>query len=443
MSLKRGILYTFLTQAPTLLMYFVASMLMTRMLGDVGRGEYALLTNDGALLAMLVGLNLAFGVSYFTAKNTGDVKKLVGTAATFLILDLLFIPMFLFGISLSDALTDLSMPVGRTHWAYWAFLYLMVMCSLVNGTISAVLLGLKQFKVLNAMSILNAALSAIGFLFLYLYKEQITSSLILPSVLMISAAVLVIQSLTWCVLYGIIVKVPPIPVWSWSIIKPILIFSLIGHLSTLVNLINYRFDVWVVDHYCGPAELGLYAVAVGVGQLLFHIPDPFARVVQPFLFGQVKDEMLARFKVVARLSFTSVLLIGIGLAFTAQWILPLLFGDVFIGSVSALWLLLPGILFSSGFKVLAQLVINSDMQRFNLLATSVGALFTIILDLIMIPRWGIEGAALASTISYLLILLVVVGVIRTRLNISVHDLFILRSTDIALLRNFRSWKRTP
>ena len=54
MSLKRGILYTFLAQAPALLLYFVSSTLITRMLGDAGRGEYAVIQNHAALLTMLL-----------------------------------------------------------------------------------------------------------------------------------------------------------------------------------------------------------------------------------------------------------------------------------------------------------------------------------------------------------------------------------------------------
>ncbi len=415
---------------------------MTRMLGDVGRGEYALLTNDSALLAMLLSLNLAFGVGYFTAKNPGDIRSLVGVAASLVLLNGILVPFLLFCASGIGTLSELFMPNGRTHWAYYGFLYLTVISSLVNGAMAAVLLGLKKFKVLNGMSILNASSNMIGFSALYLFREHLEPEDVLPMVLMVAAATMALQSIVWCTVYGFIVKIMPKPIWTWSIIGPVLAFSMVGHSSNLVNLINYRFDVWVVDHYWGASQLGLYAVAVGVGQLLFYIPEPFTRVVQPYLFGQVKDEMLERYKVVARLNFTSVLVISIMLALIAQWLIPFLFGDVFSSSVLALWLLLPGIVFSSAFKLLASLVINANMQRYNLLATGVGAVFTIVLGLLVIPVHGIAGAAIVSTFSYLMTLTVVVLVIRFRLKIAVHDLFFLRLSDLAYFRDLSSWKRT-
>lgn len=440
--MKRGIFYTFLTQAPTLLLYFVSSTLMTRMLGDVGRGEYALLTNDSALFAMLLSLNLAFGVAYFTAKNPGDIRALVGVATSLVLFNGILVPFLLLGASEIGSFSNVFMPAGRTHWAYYGFLYLTVMSSLINGAMAAVLLGLKKFKVLNGMSILNASSNMIGFSALYLFREHLEPDEVLPAVLMVAGATMALQTIIWCAAYAIIVKIAPKPIWTWSIIAPVLAFSLVGHTSNLVNLINYRFDVWVVDHYWGTSQLGFYAVAVGIGQLLFYIPEPFTRVVQPYLFGQVKDEMLERYKVVSRLNFTSVLVISILLALVAQWLVPFLFGEVFANSVMALWLLLPGIVFSSGFKLLASLVINGNLQRYNLLATGVGALFTIVLGLLVIPLYGIAGAAIVTTISYFMTLLVVVLVIRFKLKIAVHDLFFLRFSDLVYFRELSSWKRT-
>lgn len=440
MSLKRGILYTFLTQAPTLFLYFLASTAMTRLLGDVGRGEYALITNLSALLSMVMGLNLGFGITYFTSRSVTGSRNAIGVATNLLLIDLIIIPVILWGIASSPQLLRLLMPDGRTHWAFWGFIHLSVMLSMVNSTISGVLLGRKRFRSINAMSLFTAGISALAFIALYLLRDQVPPRKMFPAVLAVSAASMMVVTMGWCILYVKQIGIWPRLMLSWSTMRPVLAFTMVGHLSNLINLINYRFDVWVVDHYQGPAELGLYAVAVGLGQLLFQIPEPFSRVVQPFLFGQVKDEMLARFKAVARVSFTAVLLASVILAIFAHSIVPMLYGEVFNGSVNALYLLLPGIVFSSAFKVLAQLVVQGGFQQFNLLATALGAVVTVGLDLVLIPPLGIEGAALASTVSYLVVLLVVAQVIRSRMGIGVGDTFLVRVSDLVLLRDLVRWK---
>lgn len=437
--MKRGILYTFLTQVPTLLLYFVSSTMMTRLLGDAGRGEYALLNNQVVLLSLLMSLNLGLGITYFTAKTSNDLRRSVGTAATLLLLTALVLPPLLWAFSNSTTMTTLLMPDHRAGWPYWAFVYLSIMLGLVSGAIGAVMLGLKKFRVLNGMTILNAVLSAMAFGALYLLRDRIGHRDMLPTVLALTLAVLIMQTAVWTFQYAVHVRMLPLPVWSWPLIRPILAFSMIGYFSNLINLVNYRFDVWVVDQYHGVAALGLYAVAVGMGQLLFYVPDPFARVVQPYLFGQVNDEMLSRYKAVARLNFTSLLILGLMMAILAPWVLPMLFGEVFSGSVLPLQLLLPGILFSGATKILAQLVVQQGRQYFNLLATAVGAIFTIGLDLLLIPAWGIEGAALASTLSYLTILTVILLVIRYHTGIPIHDMFLLRISDYQLLRQQLKW----
>ena len=433
MSFKRSILFTFLSQAPTLLLYFISSTLLTRLLGDVGRGEYALLTNQVALLAMLVSFNVGFGVTYFTSKAGHAAKEVIGMAATMLCVNLVIVPVILFGFASSLRLTDLFMPTGRTGLMYWGYVYFSIVLSLLNTTIAAVLLGLKRFKILNLMGIFNAGLSALAFLILFLARATLASADILPMVLVVSSIAMALNTGVWIVLYIVDVRIPPIPIWTWSILRPILAFSLIGHLSNLINLINYRFDIWVIGDTLGESQLGIYTVAVGVAQLLFYIPDPFSRVVQPYLFGQLKDEMLDKFKTVARVNFTAVLGLALLLAATAHWLLPLLFGSVFSASVNPLYLLLPGIVLSSATKLLVPLVVHGGYQRVNLYSISIAAVLTVVLALLLIPIMGIEGAAIATSLAYVVIMVAVLWTIRYRMGIPIHDIFLVRPSD---LRNF-------
>lgn len=442
MSLKRGLFYTLLTQAPTLVLYFVASTVMTRMLGDVGRGEYALITNHSALLSMLMSFNISFGITYFASRTPDDHARIIATASTVLLFNILVVPLVLLLTSLITPLTLVMMPVGRLHWPFWGYIYVNVVLSMVNTSVASLLLAAKRFNVLNWMSLFNAGLSAAGMVAIYLFPGDGQGTDRFPDVLLVSTVTMALVSAVWCVLYMVHVNVAPWPSLEWATIRPILRFSLVSHLSNLINLINYRFDVWVVGHYSGEAQLGLYAVAVGIGQLLFNVPEPFSRVMQPFLFGQVRQEMLSRFKAVARVNFSVLLLLALFLALSGGWVIPWLFGSEFAPSVGPLCLLLPGIVLSGAAKLLAQLVIQGGRQRFNLIAAASAAVVTIVLDLVLIPRWGIHGAAIATSLAYATVLGVILHTIRTRLGIPVHDLFLLRLSDLALLSRQMPWSRT-
>lgn len=434
MSLKRGIFYTFLTQAPTLLLYFVASTLMTRILGDQGRGAYALLQNQVALLAMLLGFNTGFGITYFTSKAGADPSKVVGIAASMLIVNIIGAPLLLALIFWNNDLRGIFMPEEAFHWGYVTYVGVSVLLSQLITAIGAIMLGMKKFRILNRMTILSALLSAVGFGLLYLFRERMQEVHVLPAVIGITFTCALALTVSWCYIYVREVGILPSPTWSWSVLKPFMALALIGYGSNLINMINYRFDIWVVGNFAGTAQLGLYAVAVGMGQLFFYIPEPFSRVVQPFLYDNMEPEMLAKFKFIVRINFTSVMLLSLGLGISAPWIVPLLFGQTFHGSVIALQWLLPGILFVSGSKLIGLLVIEGGYFRYSLYSTIIAAAFTIVLDLVLIPRLGIVGASIASSVSYLPLLAVPCLVIRYKMGIPVWDMFLLRSSDLARIR---------
>ncbi len=185
---------------------------------------------------------------------------------------------------------------------------------------------------------------------------------------------------------------------------------------------------------CVHVTNGWAALAVGMGQLFFDIPEPLSRVVQPYLYSSDSEAMMRRFYVIARLNFTLVAVLCAFTALISPWLLPWLFGEEFAGSVIALRWLLPGIVFSCAYKLLAVVLTQRGLLRFNLYGALIAAITTVVLDLLLIPRIGITGAAMASSIAYLAILTVTCLVLRFRLNMPVADLFLMRPSDIGFLR---------
>ena len=314
------------------------------------------------------------------------------------------------------------------------FVLLAVLTAQLNSAIGSIMLGMKKFRIVNGLGIFNASLSAVGYTILYLLRDRVAPDHVLAMVLGVSLVSILIYTTTSCIIYIRVVGIRPIPTWNWTILKPFLAFVLVGYLSNLINLINYRFDIWVVGSYSGTAQLGLYAVAVGMGQLFFYIPEPFSRVVQPYLYGNMDDELLEKYKFIVRINFTSVMLLSLALGILAPWIIPLLFGKAFAGAVIALQWLLPGIIFVSATKLVSLLVVQGGLIRFNLFSTIIGAAITIVLNLLMVPQWGIVGASIASSIAYLVLLVIPCLVIRYKMGITVWDMFLLRPSDLVRIR---------
>ncbi len=415
------------------MMYFVSSTCMTRILGDQGRGEYALLQNQFTLLAMLFGLSMPLGITYFTTKNNGDPSTVVRISATWILFSLTGVLLVLLLIFNVSSLGAVFLPNMALRWEYLLYLLLCIVASHVNSFVSAILLSLKKFRTLNQVAMLAAAMNAVGFAALYAARSHIGPGQGLLLVLAVSLTCNLATTTVWCTIYARVVRIMPFPTWNWMLIRPFLAFVLISYLSDLINLINYRFDVWVVGNSAGTAQLGLYAVAVGLGQLFFYIPEPFSRVIQPFLYGDTSPAMVQRYKFISRLNFSTVALLSLTLGLSAHWVIPLLYGQAFIGSAQALYWLLPGIVFVSSSKLVTPLLVGGKMIRYFLYATSTAAVVTIVLDLLLVPRFGIVGAALASTVSYFTLLVMQCLAVRYKMGIHVWDMFLLKPSDLNMI----------
>ena len=432
MSLKRGLFYTLLAQLPMLVLFFAGSTFMTRLLAEEGRGIYALFQNQIVLFSLLLGLNLNLGITFFIPRTDFPRKDVLGVALSLVVACGVVFPFLIWGAVTLDRDHGLVFPEGYTGLMYCGYLYLSVMLGLLGTVLTSVFLGLKRFKALNQVNILTSALSAGFFGAIYWYTDAL-GAMNIPLVFISTLAMQLITVLIWCVLYVQEIGYLPPLVLKGPALTAMVRFSVVGLAANIIQTINYRFDVWVVQEYSGVSELGLYAVAVGLAQLFFYIPTSFSRVMQPFLFGSDGTTMREKFLSLSRMNTTSVLVGCVLLGAIASTAIPLLFGVNFTGSVSPLLILLPGIVFASAWKFLAVYVIHMQQQHFTLLASFVGAIVTIGLDLLLIPIWGINGAALATTISYLTTLLVTCFYLWRRMDLNVLHAFLIKSSDIKLL----------
>jgi O-antigen/teichoic acid export membrane protein len=92
---------------------------------------------------------------------------------------------------------------------------------------------------------------------------------------------------------------------------------------------------------------------------------------------------------------------SIVLAAVAPLFIPALFGDAFRDSVQALWWLLPGTVALTGSKVLTSYIFSQGKPLVNTMITLVSLAVTLVADFALIPVFGVNGAAAASSLAYI------------------------------------------
>ena len=210
-----------------------------------------------------------------------------------------------------------------------------------------------------------------------------------------------------------------------ALLRRMIFYGLKFHISILAGAIIIRADLLVVNHFRGPAEAGVYSVASQFALLLMLLPS----VIATLLFPRVTSEQDARGETTCQVTrYTTFLMFLCCLAAVPfSLLLPLIYGEAFSESTALLWILLPGVYLMGLESVL--------VQHFNALglprAIPIYWVFTLILNLVLVfalvPRYGAQGAAIASTISYAAIFALVALHFHTSTGRSFAEVFVLGS----------------
>jgi O-antigen/teichoic acid export membrane protein len=185
-----------------------------------------------------------------------------------------------------------------------------------------------------------------------------------------------------------------------------------GQLGNVLLLVNLRLDFLVVGAISGPAVLGVYAVASKFAELMrlpavamhYVLYPRFARD-GPRAAGEEVRRLLPR-----ALALTVALvppLVG-----ASVLLLPLLYGEAFRGAVVPACILLVGLAVEGAAAVSTAYLFGVGRPGLNSLGMGAGVAVTVVLDLLLIPRFGAVGAAVASSAAYLVTTVVLVALTR-------------------------------
>ena len=172
-------------------------------------------------------------------------------------------------------------------------------------------------------------------------------------------------------------------------------------LSGIIILLYMRLDQVMIGRMLSTAEVGLYSVSVKFSELWYFIPSIFANSFFPKLIQLKNDPILykktclALFKILFYISFS----IAILLSFFAEKLIFSLYGISFIRSAFALKISIWTAIFVFWGVASSNLLIIEGLNKHNLYKSLQGLGLNIVLNLILIPRMGINGAAIATLIS--------------------------------------------
>jgi len=371
-----------------------SSIVVARWLGPEGLGTLAVLNAMVALALQIGSAGLPSANTYFIAKDRTRLAAAWANSVFFafvvgsLIAVAVFLgaeiwPEFFGGVSLSLLMiAALSIP----------FQLLTVLG--LN-----VLLAMGRIGQLNFLDSLSPALALINAVVVLVIMRAT-----LPTLVSFNTGAAIVLSLAMLSVMGRMLvrqnehrKFRPDP----GLAKEMLVYGLKFYISIMAGVVIFRADLLLVNHFRGAGEAGVYAVAAQVSFLLLLLPG----VIAALLFPRVASDhdSTGEFATQVTRYASAVMLIMCVAAAIGSFLLPYIYGAAFADSQFQLLILLPGIYLMGIESVLVQHFTGTGLPAAIPAFWLITLAINLGLNLVLVPRFGARGAALASTLSYALI----------------------------------------
>lgn len=424
-SLKEFSFSSFITTFLRFGIRILKNVVFTRFLSPAERGLFGLLTTIPDLVISFGNMGFGLGNTYLVAKHRYDLKKIVGNTLLFTFVLGLCLAGIGYIILSSDRILKGD---GEAVRSFSSLVLFAIPFVLLYKFTDDILIATKQIHFANFLRLVFSGLPIVLIVVFWLY-----SGLALKAALYAWALTIVVVAV-WAVIKTLSKDALPLKL-SVPYFKDSISFGSRGLVSMFANELVRRVDYVFVSSMHGAHALGFYAVSVSVAEILLSVPDAVSTSFLPIHLGLDKKSANSFAPVVIRHVLCVMVVVCICTAIAGKLIIWLLFGGDYLPSYNSMLFLLPGILALSIYDLLKVDLYNHNLPGFVSWVSVITLVCNLLLNFLLIPRYGISGAAVSSSLSYgLSTIILLVKVVRLSGN-SYQEVLLIKKTDIVLLWN--------
>lgn len=416
--LGKSIAWGTIARGVSVISNFIFSILLARALGPIGKGEYAFIQQFIGILAIVLNLGLPTSNVYYVAKKKVSAQTAFANSVVLLLPTTLLSAAitFVFLLSPFRGQVDYSTPLFVAS-------VLLFATTTLFGWINAVLIGKHGLKPQGVATIAQSAILIIGAAAMLIFGRIGVVSMLYLATIAQAGGVLVL----W--LYDS--SIASIVSFDWCDFKSMMHYSLKAYVIDVANFLHLRQDILILGWLCTPSQVGLYSVAVSFVEIVRYMPV----IIGSAFFAEVSSldihEQDAKTAVLSRLNVLLNIVLVIGFFVLLPYALPLLFGEQFKPAVIIAFLLLPGALFTSVAEIPGTLLFARETIYWRL--SSIMVIVNIVANIVVVPHFGGEGAALASTLTYSCYSAAIMVMTLSKTGLSLKALVVPRKSDFELI----------
>ena len=187
--------------------------------------------------------------------------------------------------------------------------------------------------------------------------------------------------------------------WRWETAIVLLKDSWPLILSGMVISIYMKIDQVMIKEMLGAEQVGHYAAAVRLSEAWYFVPMAITSSVFPAIINAKKQSEGLYYQRLQKLYDLMVWLavaIALPTTFFAPWVIRVLYGDAFLQASGVLSIhIWAGVFVFLGVACSKWFIVENYIKK-NFYRTFIGMLTNVVLNLILIPLYGIYGAAIAT-----------------------------------------------
>lgn len=371
--LSNSYVFSIVNNIMSVLIGVLTSAFLNRYLGVELRGEYAYYLNLSSILVIFVGFGLAQSYPRAVRKEIDNVKNK-------------YFALALLQFVLSFIVLFINLIINRN----WGNLYLLIIVpSQVFAQQVGYVAAVYKLKKYQKMNFIDIFISLMFNLLLFV---------MMPPYVILAFLVIAIKNIIDIIYYIYLLKPSLIKIkLSLEELKFIFGLSFITMIMTLLININYKIDVIMLNNKVSNVQLGLYTTGTGLANYIWVIPDAFKNV----LFSKTaKNDSIQDINWSIKISILMSAICMVGLVAFGKIALFILYGTDFVSAYNVTCIIMFGAPSMILFKLISNLFVVNGHQIFYCIGLAISAVVNICLNILLIPLYGINGAAFASVISY-------------------------------------------
>ena len=406
-ELRRNVLETYGTRVLVVAVTFATAVVIARELGPTGRGFYAVAVTVGAIGVQFGNLGLYASNIYYVAKDRALLPALIGnTFAVVLVASV---------VTALSAIVFIFWPkLSPVHGPLWLLALASVPVGLAYLLTQGLLLGVNEVRAYNQIECGGKFLALVLICIAALVHRgtqvgeadvELFFGLTLSSVML---------SFLWALLRLRRVSTEP-PALSLAVFRQSIGIGTKAYMIAFFGFLVLRIDLLMVKYMLGATAAGYYSISQVLAENTMMFPVVIGLLLFPKLSAMKEREEKLRLANKAVLVTAALMLPAVVIAaFAAAPIISIAFGRNFLPAVSPFAWLMPGTYFLGIETVMVQLLNSEGFPPIIVAAWIADTIVNIALNFWAIPRYGITGASVVSSVCYFLMFLIVSVVVWKR-----------------------------